>query len=119
MRRFGEAGGLQVEAAGAAGRLYMPTRSLPEDEYDVPRRMAEAPRSRVDAVLFAYSQATGASAASTHAVAAAAQITGAPSRVLTAAAGPSPAPGARSCCRTSCRRGSLRGWWRSRAAGWT
>jgi hypothetical protein len=83
--RLGEAGEQQIRVAAAAGRLYVPTRSLPED-YDVPRRMAKAPQSRVDTVLQAYSLAAEASVTSTLAVAAAAEVTGAPSRVLSAAA---------------------------------
>jgi hypothetical protein len=84
--RLGEAGEQQTRVAAAAGRLYVTTRSLPERGYDVPRRMAKAPQSRVNAVLQAYSRATEASATSTRALAAAADITGAPSRVLSAAA---------------------------------
>ena len=86
VQRLAEAGGEQIRTAESAGRLYVPTRSLPELQYDVPRRMADAPKSRVDEVLRLYSGAAEASAASSLAVAVAADMTGAPSRVLSAAA---------------------------------
>lgn len=49
-----------VEAAGRAGRLYVPTRSLPE-EYDVPRPFATAPVSRCQMLQEAYRVALDAS----------------------------------------------------------
>jgi hypothetical protein len=82
---LGEAGGEQVRAAAAAGRLYVPTRSVHEG-YDVSRRMALAPKRRVGAILQAYASATDASAATRRALAVAADMTGAPSQVLSAAA---------------------------------
>ncbi len=49
-----------VEAADQAGRLYVPTRSLPED-YDVPRPFATAPVSRCQVLHEAYRVALDAS----------------------------------------------------------
>lgn len=49
-----------VGVAGRAGRLYVPTRSLPE-EYDVPRPFATAPVSRCQALHVAYRVALDAS----------------------------------------------------------
>ena len=49
-----------VEAADQAGRLYVPTRSLPED-YDVPRPFATAPVSRYQVLQEAYRVALDAS----------------------------------------------------------
>ena len=49
-----------VGAAGQAGRLYVPTRSLPE-EYDVPRPFATAPVSRCRVLHEAYRVALDAS----------------------------------------------------------
>ena len=49
-----------VKAADHAGRLYVPTRSLPEDE-NVPRPFAPAPTARFRAVRDAYQAALDAS----------------------------------------------------------
>src|SRR5260370_40358216 len=50
-----------VEAASRAGRLYVPTRSLPPDSFAVPRPFAPAPISRCDALREAYGVALSAS----------------------------------------------------------
>jgi hypothetical protein len=50
-----------VEAAGRAGRLYVPTRFLPPDSFAVPRPFAPAPLSRCDALQEAYGVALSAS----------------------------------------------------------
>jgi hypothetical protein len=50
-----------VEAAGRAGRLYVPTRSLPPESYAVPRPFAPAPASRCNALRDAYDVALSAS----------------------------------------------------------
>jgi hypothetical protein len=51
-----------VEAAGRAGRLYVPTRSLPPESFAVPRPFAPAPTSRCNALRDAYDVALSASA---------------------------------------------------------
>jgi len=51
----------QISAAAAAGRLLVPTRSLP-DRFDIPHPFAPAPRDRVNALLDAYDNAGTASA---------------------------------------------------------
>jgi hypothetical protein len=50
-----------VEAAGRAGRLFVPTRSLPPESFGVPRPFAPAPASRCDALRDAYGVALSAS----------------------------------------------------------
>jgi hypothetical protein len=50
-----------VEAARRAGRLYVPTRSLPPGSVAVPRPFAPAPASRCDALHEAYGAALSAS----------------------------------------------------------
>jgi hypothetical protein len=74
----------QIRAAAQAGRLLVPTRSLP-DRFDIPHPFAPAPRDRVDALLGAYDTARTASAHATAAVATTAAEVGAPSHILTLA----------------------------------
>jgi hypothetical protein len=50
-----------VQAASRAGRLYVPTRSLPPESFAVPRPFAPAPTSRCDALHEAYGAALSAS----------------------------------------------------------
>jgi len=73
-----------IRTAVRAGRILVPTRSLP-DGYDVPRPYAEAPPNRIDSLLTAYQHAGEASATVRDAVARIAETTQAPSRMLTAA----------------------------------
>jgi hypothetical protein len=74
----------QIRAAAQAGRLLVPTRSLP-DRFDIPHPFAPAPRDRVDALLGAYETARTASAQATAALATIAVEVGAPSHILTLA----------------------------------
>ena len=74
----------QIRAAAQAGRLLVPTRSLP-DRFDIPHPFAPAPRDRVDALLDAYHNARTASAQATAAVATIAAEVRAPSHILTLA----------------------------------
>ena len=70
-----------VEAAGQAGRLYVPTRSLPE-EYDVPRPFATAPVSRCQVLHEAYRVALDASVQAARALDELSIAAGAPSKAL-------------------------------------
>ena len=70
-----------VEAAGRAGRLYVPTRSLPE-EYDVPRPFATAPVSRCQVLHEAYRVALDASVQAARALDELSIATAAPSKAL-------------------------------------
>jgi hypothetical protein len=74
----------QVRAAHRAGRLLVPTLSLPET-YDVPRPFAHAPQQRVDHLLGAYEEAAQASRKAARSVGEIAVATRAPSRMLEAA----------------------------------
>ena len=84
----------QIGTAARAGRLLVPTRSLP-DTFDVPHPFAPAPRDRIGALLATYHDARTASAQATATVAHVAADVRAPSRILTTAraavrAGPGP-----------------------------
>ena len=70
-----------VEAAGQAGRLYVPTRSLPED-YDVPRPFATAPVSRCQVLHEAYRVALDASVQAARALDELSVTAGTPSKML-------------------------------------
>ena len=74
----------QIRGAAQAGRLLVPTRSLP-DTFDIPHPFGPAPRDRIDALLNAYQDAGAASAQVTAAVAALAADVRAPSHILTLA----------------------------------
>ena len=70
-----------VEAADQAGRLYVPTRSLPED-YDVPRPFATAPVSRCQVLHEAYRVALDASVQAARALDELSVTAGTPSKAL-------------------------------------
>jgi hypothetical protein len=74
----------QIQVAAQAGRLLVPTRSLP-DYFDIPHPFASAPRDRVDALLNAYHHARTATAQATDSVATTAADLRAPSHILTLA----------------------------------
>lgn len=74
----------QIWQAVRAGRLYSPTRSLPED-LDIPHPFGPTPMSRVNRLLDTYRNAHQASAQTTAAVAAVADAIRAPSTILAAA----------------------------------
>ena len=78
-----------VEAVGQAGRLYVPTRSLPED-YDVPRPFATAPVSRCQVLHEAYRVAVEASVQAARALDGLAVAAGAPSKPLALARAAAP-----------------------------
>ena len=84
LTQIAAAGHGQIRAAAQAGRLLVPTRSLP-DRFDFPHPFAPAPRDRVDALLDAYHHARTASAQATAAVATIAADVRAPSHILTLA----------------------------------
>jgi hypothetical protein len=71
-----------VRIAAMAGRLIVPTRSLP-DEYDVPYRFAPAPPSHADSLLSSYTAALQASGKATAAMASVAAEVQADSEVIT------------------------------------
>jgi len=73
-----------VRVASMAGRLIVPTRSLP-DGYDIPYRFAPAPPSSTAPLLSSYDQALQASAEATAAMAGIAANLQADSRVITTA----------------------------------
>ena len=84
----------QIGTAARAGRLLVPTRSLPAT-FDVPHPFAPAPRDRIGALLASYHDAGTASAQATATIAHVAADVRAPSRVLSTAraairAGPGP-----------------------------
>ena len=74
----------RIRTAASAGRLLVPTRSLP-DTIDVPRPFAPALRGHIDALLGLYQDAAEAAAEASAEAGQAATAIGAPSRVLTAA----------------------------------
>ena len=84
LTQIAAAGHGQIRDAAQAGRLLVPTRSLP-DRFDIPHPFAPAPRDRVDALLGAYHNARTASAQATAAVATIAAEVRAPSHILTLA----------------------------------
>jgi hypothetical protein len=75
----------QIRAAAQAGRILVPTRSLP-GEFDIPRLFVRAPDAHVERLLSHYREAAYASQQITAAIEPAAEATRAPSRTLTAAA---------------------------------
>jgi hypothetical protein len=79
-----KADGQAVEAASAAGRLYVPTRSLPQ-EYDVPRPFAPAPITRCRVLHEAYGTALDATITAARALDQLAVAVGAPSKALASA----------------------------------
>ena len=79
-----------VQAAGHAGRLYVPTRSLP-DGYDIPRPFATAPIPRCQVLDEAYHVALEASVQAARALDELSITAGAPSNALALARAASPA----------------------------
>jgi hypothetical protein len=71
----------QIRAAAQAGRILVPTRSLPAD-YDIPYPFARAPQECVEALLARYTKARQASHQAADAVGTVAEIVQAPSRPL-------------------------------------
>jgi hypothetical protein len=87
----------RIRTAACAGRLLVPTRSLPAT-MDIPRPFAPAPRPRVYALLCLYQDAAAAAAEASAEAGEAAAAVPAPSYVLTAARaaahpGPDASPG--------------------------
>jgi hypothetical protein len=87
----------RIRTAAGAGRLLVPTRSLPAT-MDIPRPFAPAPRHRVHALLGLYQDAAAAAADASAEAGEAAAAVRAPSCVLTAARaaahpGPDASPG--------------------------
>ena len=90
LTQIAAAGHSQIRGAAQAGRLLVPTRSLP-DRFDIPHPFAPAPGDRVDDLLGAYDTARTLSAQATAVVATIAAEVDAPSHILTlarAATGP-------------------------------
>jgi hypothetical protein len=73
-----------IRTAAQAGRILVPTRSLPDD-LDIPHPYTRAPREHIDRLISGYRIAGHASNRATIAVAQAAEATGASTRVLAAA----------------------------------
>jgi hypothetical protein len=71
----------QIRAAARAGRILVPTRSLPE-EYDIPYPFARAPRERVEVLLARYAEAGRAGRRAADTVGEVADMIGAPSLTL-------------------------------------
>jgi hypothetical protein len=95
----------QIRAAGAAQRILVPTRSLP-DTMDVPRPFAPALLDRIDALVSLYEQSGRAAGEATARVGEVAAPDRAPSRVLTSA-------------RAAVRDGYRGDVKRARSAGWS
>jgi hypothetical protein len=74
----------QIRAAAQAGRLLVPTRSLP-DRFDIPHPFTPAPRDRINDLLDTYHHAATASARTATKLAAIATDIRAPSHILTLA----------------------------------
>ena len=74
----------QIRAAAQAGRILVPTRSLPA-EYDIPYPFARAPQERVEVLLTRYGEAGRASRQAADAVGEVAELVQAPSQALTLA----------------------------------
>ena len=72
----------QLRAAAHAGRILVPTRTLPDD-YNIPRPYATAPPEHTAPLLARYRDATQASRQATTSIGRAADAVGAPSRTLT------------------------------------
>ena len=85
-----KADGQAVESAAAAGRLYVPTRSLP-GEYDVPRPFAPAPVTRCRVLHEAYGVALDATIMASRALDELSLAAGTPSKVLALARAAAPA----------------------------
>jgi hypothetical protein len=83
-----------VNAASRAGRLYVPARSLPPEDFAVPRPYAPAPAPRCDAVREAYAAALSASTRAARRLDALA-APGTPGRALALARAAAPAQSSR------------------------
>src|SRR6266702_4432143 len=83
--RLAQAEQEQIRVAGQVGRILVSTRSLLPYEFEIRRPFTRAPGRRVDQLLSYYREAGQASRDATAAVGAVAEVTRAPSRVLTAA----------------------------------
>lgn len=83
LSRVGQIEGQQVRAAADARRILVPTRSLPDSGFDVPRPFAPAVDSQVHDLLTRYSGAWHSSDQATDALGTVAEATHAPSRILT------------------------------------
>jgi hypothetical protein len=81
LTRIAAADDSQINTAARAGRLLVPTRSLP-DTFDIPHPFAPAPGRRVDILLAPYRHAGAASAELASVVAKVAADVRAPSRIL-------------------------------------
>jgi hypothetical protein len=96
LARVAEGDLVAVQAAGQAGRLYIPTSSLPE-RFDVPHPFVPAPDSRCKELCEAYQLALRASAEAASSLDGLSVASGAPSKTLAlaraAAAAPSSLPG--------------------------
>lgn len=88
LTRLAEADHAQIVTAARAGRILVPTRSLPES-FDIPYPFAPAPGARVEPLLCAYHDARTASSQVTADVGAVAAAVRAPSQVITTALPPS------------------------------
>lgn len=71
----------QVRAAAIAGRILVPTRSLPDD-YDIPYPFARAPRERVVSLLKSYAESARASRRTADTLGGVAAMAHTPSRTL-------------------------------------
>ena len=74
----------QLRAAAHAGRILVPTRTLPDD-YNIPRPYATALPEHTGPLLARYRDASQATRQATTPIGRAADATGAPSRALTTA----------------------------------
>lgn len=85
LTRVAQAEQEEIRVAGQVGRILVSTRSLLPYEFDVWRPYTRAPHRRVEQLLSHYREAGQASRDATAAVGEVAEVTRAPSRVLTAA----------------------------------
>ncbi|MBO0877283.1 MAG: hypothetical protein J2P19_28220 [Pseudonocardia sp.] len=87
--RIGEEEMEAVRTASVDGRLYLPTRLMPDD-YDVPRRYTPAPLSTTNGILATYGTAVEASTRVANALDTLASTLDAPSELLSALRAPPP-----------------------------
>jgi hypothetical protein len=85
LTRLAQAEQEQIRVAGQVGRILVSTRSLLPYEFEIWRPFTRAPNRRVEQLLSCYREAGQASRDATAAVGEVAEVTRAPSRVLTAA----------------------------------
>jgi hypothetical protein len=84
LTRLAQAEQEQIRVAGQVGRILVSTRSLLPYEFDMWRPYTRAPQRRIEQLLSYYREAEHASRDAAAAVGAVAEVTLAPSRVLTA-----------------------------------